>query len=120
MTPEQFTQILGLTETNGKIEEWGDDTHGTKPPLAMGRWQIHPAWLWDHTRLQGAKPDVLDSWDTWIGKLVGDFFADFADYITAVRLAMWFHVGHLTTDQLPDWDKAYAARFNAFAAKILP
>lgn len=120
MTPEQFTQILGLTESGGKVEAWGDDTKGTKPPLAMGRFQIHPVWLWDHTRTRDAMPAMLESWDTWIARLIGAFYARYSEAITAVRLAMWFHLGHLTVDRLSDWDKAYADRFNAFAAKILP
>ena len=115
MTPQQFTKALGLTESQGKIEQWGDDTHGTKPPLAMGRFQIHPAWLWDHTRTEEAKPADLESWDSWIERLITAFYRKYHVALPDDILAMWFHLGHRSYTDSTDWDSKYAERFNEYA-----
>lgn len=111
MTPKEFSDALGMTESEGNPRAWGDDTGGSRPPLAMGRFQVHPCWLWDQTTDDAAKPGELESWDTWIERLVQRFFMRHAGYLPPVEIAMWFHVGHRCAFGEQGWDGTYAARF---------
>ncbi len=113
MTPQQFSHALGITESRGDPKAWGDDTHGTRHALAMGRWQVHPAWVWDHTDNPEAKPAELESWDAWIERLVEIFAARWLPLIPPVEIAMWFHLGHRVEQNETGWDSEYAQRFIA-------
>ena len=104
MTAQQFATILGLVESDGNIAAWGDAAHGAY--LAVGRFQVHPAWLFDHI----LKPAVSETWDSWVERMVEAFYTPRA-YLPPVEVAMWFHIGHRVQPDENDWDAPYAKRF---------
>lgn len=118
MTPKQFTDALALTESNGNVRAWGDDSDGRHAPLAMGRWQIHPAFLWDITDDDSCMPHELESWDTWVERLIQRWAAPKLKAIEAVYVAEHYHLGHAAHNGSPDWDDQYAQRFLTFAKQI--
>lgn len=124
MTRDEFLTVLGLTESDGDPRAWGDELGDPPLPEAMGRWQVHPAWfiqyvhdlLTDEPGGEG-QPTIHETWDSYVGRIVGDFFDVRAALYLPVEIAMWFHVGHETRSGSPDWDPNYAARFEKFAAQ---
>lgn len=109
MTPKQFTTALGLTESNGNLSApLGDSGQ------AMGRWQVHPCWVWDHCKLI---PKLRETWDAWIERNIEAFFVAH-DFLPAVEVAMFFHLGHRSLITDLDWDGPYAARFVTYAKTV--
>lgn len=108
MTPLQFTKALGLTETDGIATAWGDSGQ------AVGRWQVHPCWVWDHCKLP---PTLTDTWDSWIEKNIEAFF-NAHTFLPPIEIAMFFHLGHRTLPSAKDWDGVYAVRFTKYSATV--
>ena len=66
-TLARFEKALALVESNDNPEAWGD--HGQ----AMGRWQVHPAIVWEY----GPESVPLDAtWDWVCQQTVEPFFLD--------------------------------------------
>lgn len=103
--PSQFLKALAITESNDNPAAWGDQG------LAMGRWQVHPAWVWDHLCKTGLFPAVRESWNSWIERGIMYFVQLYSVRFTPRELAMSFHLGHLSHLGDRDWDTAYDARF---------
>ena len=102
MTPQQFSKAIGLVESDGNPNAPLGD-HG----LAIGRFQMHPAWIYDHI----LKPFVSESLDSWGERMVEAFYVAH-DYLPPVECAMWYHLGHRSMVSEIDWDADYAKRFN--------
>lgn len=119
MTPEQFLYCLGMTETVSHAEAWGDyDT--TNLPQAMGRWQFHPARLYELATKHNIPPTTKDSWDSWARKVeTAEFVARTAEGHEPILIAMDHHKGHWCEPTDKDWDAHYAKRFQAYANKEL-
>jgi hypothetical protein len=111
-TPAQFQAALAITESGDNPEAWGDQG------LAMGAWQVHPAWLWDQIRSFQIKPAVRSSWNSWVETYIEAFFHKYADLGTPTEIAMHFHLGHASEPGDVDWDAEYASRFEAALAKV--
>ena len=102
MTPEQFASVLAEVESGGNWQAWGDEGR------AMGRWQVHPDWLWGWAKNYRVEPALDETWDAFVMRVVLAFARDhFARGMSAVTVAMYFHLGHLG-----DFDRDYAARFD--------
>jgi hypothetical protein len=105
MTQKEFALVLGAVESDNNAEAWGDGGQ------AMGRWQVHPAWVMEYAFNYNIAPAVDDTWDVFIGLIVVEFFARRSSARTPVSIAMAFHVGHEVEIGAYGWDAEYAARF---------
>jgi hypothetical protein len=112
MTSQQFRDALAIVESNNDPHAWGDSG------LAMGRWQVHPAWVYGYLRITGVQPGVRESWDGFVGRIVEAFFESRPTSCTPIQSAMWFHLGHRTDESQGDWDIDYAGRFLEACEKI--
>lgn len=109
VTADQFIAALAEVESSNSWRAWGDAGQ------AMGRWQIHPARFWDESRHYGDAPNVTETWDAYVRRLVAARFLELtAQGMTPVRIAMFWHLGNFK-----QWDDSYAARFNAALAAML-
>ena|SRR5882757_9105374 len=107
MTPKQFTTALGLTESRGNPNSpLGDSGQ------AMGRWQVHPCWVWDHCKLV---PFISETWDAWVERNIEAFY-NAHTFLPAVEIAMFFHLGHRALIADADWDTNYAKRFIGYCS----
>lgn len=119
MTPEAFLHALAMTETVSHAEAWGD-YDSTMLPLAMGRWQFHPARLYELATKHNLPPTTKDSWDSWARRVeTAEFIARTAEGRTPLEIAMDHHLGHWGDPKSNDWDAHYAKRFQAYANKEL-
>lgn len=109
MTPAEFTHALAMTESTDNPEAWGDHGH------AVGRYQVHPDWLWGWAKHFSVEPLLMETWDSFIARVIGRFFVWHQSELKPVEIAMKFHLGHLAHPSDADWDAAYAARFNRYA-----
>ena len=112
MPPERFAAVIRMTESNNDKRAFGDSG------LALTSYQVHPAWVWDQLEAGHFKPGVLDSWETWIGRMVAAFYGRNSIHMTDVEVAMYFHLGHPTHAGNSDWDPNYAERFTTFAEHL--
>jgi hypothetical protein len=105
MNYAKWCTALALTESQNNQRAWGDQG------LACGRWQMHPAFVWDYG------PDnvaVRASWDDIFSAALAGFFQERAPITTdPVKLAMEFHLGVRAVSE-GQWDAVYAARFQSF------
>ena len=105
----QFVSALAHTES-------GDNPNA---PLgdngrASGRWQMHPDWFWEWANHYNLPPDLNETLDSWFGRIILAFANDHLRWMEPINAAMYFHLGHQTNPSKPDWDAAYAARFESF------
>ena len=113
ISASQFTTALGLTESDGNPNApLGDDGR------AVGRFQAHPDWQWTWAKHYNLAPNLDEKWDSWIERLVMAFAADHLKYMTPEKVAMYFHLGHMSAPIDKGWDADYAARFNARLATV--
>jgi hypothetical protein len=112
VTPEEFAACIAQVESGDKPTAWGDNG------LAMGRYQVHPSWVWTWATYLKLQPTVSESWDHFIGRLVQGFFSAHNAGMHPGQIAMYFHLGHLDTEQDSDWDVNYAKEFAAAAVKV--
>lgn len=107
MDYEKWRSALAMTESQNNPHAWGDEG------LAVGRWQMHPAFVWDFG------PDdvtVRESWDALFMSTLLNFFTERGPVVKdPVRLAMEFHLG-VAAVAAGKWDDAYAVRFGSFYA----
>lgn len=109
MTSAQFVHAIAMTESTDNPEAWGDHGH------AIGRYQVHPDWLWGWAVKFSLAPLLNESWDNFIARVVARFFVWHQGELKPVEIAMKFHLGHETHDWEKDWDKPYATRFLKYA-----
>lgn len=113
MTPQQFALALAICESQNDDRAYGDDG------LALTAWQVHPAWVYDRMHTRNIIPQVRESWRSWVMRMVEDFFEVRSSSLDPLHIAMTFHLGHQATEDAPDWDRAYAARFVAATERVL-
>ncbi len=113
MTPAQFLHVLALTESTDNSEAWGDHGH------AVGRWQVHPDWLWGWALHFSLEPLLNEAWDAFIARVIAQFFVWHQAELKPVEIAMKFHLGHESHQGAPDWDDPYAQRFNRYAGGVV-
>lgn len=113
--PGRFLRALSQTESGGDQKAFGDE-NAAGEYLAVGLFQIHPAWLWTYGRQ--IKPAVDASWSAWFSEIVEAFYTAHWQALPAVEIAMFFHLGHPSNPDAADWDSEYAARFDGFWAAI--
>ncbi len=106
-TVDQFLEALGAVESSNNPEAWGDGGR------AMGRWQVHPDRVWSETRLRRVPPNLGETWDSWIGRLLTVIFQTLYPVESPVSIAMYWHLGHFTMPWKPDWDDEYATKMTA-------
>jgi hypothetical protein len=106
---EKFAHVLALTESHDSPYIWGDEG------LAVGRWQIHPAWYHDWR----VDPPAVDaSWNTVFHAALEKFWHHYAAMgTTPIKMAMIFHLGHYDAHS-GKWDETYAVRFVNFWAQV--
>ena len=112
-TVDQFLKALAIVESSDNPEAWGDAGR------AMGRWQVHPDALWVHAHSLGIVPTLGDTWDQLVGRVLRAIFAVYAAKYSPEIIAMYWHLGHWTDDEQPDWDAKYAVRFMAALANAI-
>jgi len=106
---QRFITAIGITESNGHTEAWGDSGQ------AMGRFQMHPSFVWQYG------PDDVELTSTWDEVGITTLEAFVADRREAVghnytRLAQEFHLG-VHAVATGKWDEDYHNRFvRAWAA----
>lgn len=113
MTAEQWVSALALTESDGNMSAWGDGGR------AVGRFQVHPDWLWTWALHYKLAPTLNETWDHFIMRVVTAFAADHLQRMFEVVAAMYFHLGHVSSQGDQDWDESYADRFRRFAAQAV-
>lgn len=114
MTAEEFAHKLWITESSGRLYDWGDQG------LAMGPYQEHPDWLWTWAHKLNIPPVPMRSWAHWEGLLVRAFYNHCRaelPFLGDTEIAMYFHLGHISHEDRADWDREYAAKFNAAASE---
>lgn len=124
---ERFAEALAKTESGDREIAWGDPKderrvtyifqnmpsltiHGSDF-MAMGRWQIHPAWYaeWADPAMQ-----VGWSWDQAFRAALRRFYdKESRNVTTEVDKAMIFHLGSVAWAR-GEWDKNYETRFKGF------
>lgn len=109
-TADQFLKALAVVESSDDPEAWGDNGQ------AMGRWQVHPARLWQEAHLYQATPNLRETWDQLVARILRAMFTHLIESFEPDQIAMYWHVGHMTNVGTDDWDTKYAARFNAALA----
>ena len=108
MTAQQFAHALGATESNNNPNApLGDDGR------ALGQYQAHPDWICTYAKVFNRWARLNETWDSWIGDLVVLFYGRYSGKNTDVQVAMWYHLGHFSTEESADWDAVYAARFTS-------
>lgn len=112
MNTDKFIFCLAMTESHDNPNaQLGDNGR------ALGRFQVHPDWVWTQCKRFGIQPTLNETWDSFITRLVTAFYNHYAISMSPVDIAMYFHIGHVVTIDSPDWDKGYATRFNGYAEK---
>lgn len=111
-TVEQFLDALAMTESGQNAKAWGDNGR------AVGRYQVHPDWLWSWAKHYSLQPKVNETWDDFITRVVYIFALDHLSKAEAVRVAMYFHLGHPSLPTSGDWDADYANRFSQYIPKV--
>ena len=106
-TVKQFLAALAVVESSNDSEAWGDDGR------AMGRWQVHPDRVWSESRLRRVAPNLGETWDSWIGRILTVIFKGLYPVESPVAIAMYWHLGHFSKPDATDWDEDYAAKFTA-------
>ena len=104
----QFLDALAMTESGEDAKAWGDNGR------AVGRFQVHPDWLWTWAKHYGLQPNLDETWDSFITRVVIAFATDHLSYLSQVEVAMYFHLGHKTIPAHYDWDADYAKRFRQY------
>ena len=106
-----FVRALALTESSDNPNAPLGD-HG----CALGRWQVHPDWLFGWAAHYHLSPHLNETWDSFAGRVVSAFADDHLRLYLPVEVCMYFHLGHRSHPTDTDWDKAYADRFEGFLA----
>lgn len=113
MTAAEFLKVLGETESGDNPNaRLGDNGR------ALGRFQVHPDWVWTQCRRFGLQPALDETWDSFITRLVIEFFNHNVSLMDDLSVAMYFHIGHHVAPTETAWDGPYAERFQTFAANI--
>ena len=126
-TVEQFLVALALVESRGNPLAWGDfvrpsgtqcphpaELHGAQTaclPKAMGRWQVHPDRLFSELRKNRIEPQLGETWDHLIYRVLRAIWAHTGLHEGALSCAMYWHLGHWSGPGKPDWDITYAGKF---------
>lgn len=102
---ERFAAALALTESDNDQKAWGDQG------LAMGRWQMHPAFI-DEWWPDGIGVDW--SWDhLFHAALLRFYTTKYVQGVTLSRVVMEFHLGVQAVEE-GRWDKPYWNRFSKY------
>lgn len=98
---------LARIESNQNPYQWGDGGR------AMGRFQLHPDWLFGWAGHYHLSPKLGETWDSFAMRVVEWFVASHEEQeYGPLEIAMKFHVGHVVRSAAdPDWDQEYADRF---------
>lgn len=108
---ERFVHALAMTESgNNTNAPLGDNGR------AMGRFQVHPDWVFTFSSAYHLSPMLGETWDSFITRIVRAFYQEHViKYgMTAEEIAMAFHIGHIVKADSSDWDVAYAERFHRY------
>ena len=112
-----WSLALAKTESDGNPRAWGDDHTTSKMPLAVGRWQMHLAFV-DEWWPDGFEVNELTTWDELFDACLREFFDKLSSVAaSATQLAMWFH---LHGNKGGGWDAEYAKRFEGFYGEVHP
>lgn len=106
-TVGQFLEALGAVESSNNPCAWGD--YGR----AMGRWQVHPDRVWSESRLRRVAPNLGETWDSWIGRILAVIFKSLYPVESPMAIAMYWHLGHFCNPGQGDWDPSYYDKIDA-------
>lgn len=107
---DKFAHALALTESDDNEHVWGDNG------VAVGRWQMHPAFVAEWTPLH---LEVAESWDGLFRDTLKHFYeVRTAKGVTGTKLAMEFHLG-VRAVAIGRWDTPYQLRFEEFYNMVL-
>lgn len=115
MTPAEFAHVIALVESSDRSNPpLGDDGR------AVGRYQMHPDWVWQWAGTLRIVPMLNETWDAFFTRLVQGYFAKRTEQgLTAVQAAVSYHRGHICREEDPDWlADDYAARFRDAARTL--
>lgn len=101
-----FSELIARVESHKNPRAFGDGGR------ALTSYQVHPAWLFEWAIKLRVSPQINDTWDEFVARVI-DIFAVHAYSLglTAVEAAMYFHLGHITfRTKSPDWDNDYAEK----------
>lgn len=103
MTFEEFADALSRCESNNDDRAYGDEG------LALGRWQMHPAFFHDY---MPRKWLVDSSWRDMFKQCLEVFWNEHdGAKADPIKFAMMFHLGVAAVLDEGRWDAAYAERF---------
>jgi hypothetical protein len=103
---DQFLAALASVESSNNPQAWGD--HGR----AVGRWQVHPDRLFDEAHRNKLYPELAETWDGFIERILRAIFAHEVGNYSEVEIAMYWHIGHRIFEGGMGWDAPYAEKFN--------
>lgn len=105
---EQIVEAIAIIESdNNPFVKLGD--HGR----ALGRFQVHPDWLWQYAQSTARSPQLNETWDSFIAEIVTRFVLRYLNTgLSPVEVAMRFHLGHVSHPDRDNWDIVYADKFN--------
>lgn len=107
MTPANFAKAIAVVESGDRSNPpLGDDGR------ALGRYQMHPDWLWEWATNLKTVPALSETWDAYFTRLIQQYFGyRTGQGLTAIQAAVSFHVGHIVREDDPTWDAQYASDF---------
>ena len=115
---ERIMEALALTESEDNANApFGD--HGR----ALGRWQVHPDWLWGWAKRAHLAPFLNEKWNDFIERVV----MSFVNYaiklgLEPIGVALYFNRGHVIYVDDKEWQDpaviAYRRRFSEKFAQI--
>ena len=104
----RFARALAIVESSNNEKVWGDGKSLGALYQACGRWQMHPAFVWEYS------PDEVelhDSWDEVFAKTLRNFYVErWAVMPHPERIAMEFHLGVAAVKE-GKWAEGYAQDF---------
>ena len=78
---------------------------------AMGRFQVHPDWLWGWANHYHLTPNLDETWDSFVRRVVTAFVDDHLSHMQPAIVDMYFHLGHITYPKDIDWDQERCDKF---------
>ena len=95
VNPDDFAHAIAIVESGDNPNAPLGD-HGR----ALGRYQMHPDFMWDWCKRLNIHPELNETWDSFQYRLILRHYSFYSGQgLTDVQCAMSFHEGHLCRER---------------------